>query len=97
MTVMFERPVQVIVCQCIVPCFQPYRVSDDEWSDAGCLREHGHDGDHGPDGPGAVTFRDPPERTGPRVVLQSISAHVWSGTCTRCQSVYHMAVTQMLQ
>lgn len=96
MRVMFERPVQIVLCQCQHPCFLPFRVGDGEdaqWSDTGCLKVKGHEGKCGLDGPGIITYREPPERIGPRVLLREIGENVWAGTCSVCGREYKATVS----
>lgn len=89
MLVLEHRP--IVICQCIPPCFMPFRDEMGEWASVGCLMPTGHEGEHGPDGPGEVIYRDPPARTGFRVVLRKADGlDVWSGHCQRCHRNYSM-------
>ncbi len=96
---LFEhRP--VVICQCVLPCFEPFREGvdvDGPWSEVGCMMPKGHAGDHGMDGTGGITYRDPPKPEGPRVVLRNKNgADIWEGDCHQCQRHYVMAATDML-
>lgn len=95
MAIMLEHP-PVILCQCVLPCFQPFRNADGEWSEVGCLQPTGHEGEHSPDGPGAITYRDPAQHDGPRVVLhrEADRPDWWIGQCRRCERSYNVGTYQ---
>lgn len=97
MTIELERP-PVILCQCVLPCFQPFQTADGAWSEVGCMQPAGHEGDHTPEGPGAITYREPPQHDGPRIVMHRVQegSPMWTGSCRRCERAYVLDVMVQL-
>lgn len=89
---LLER-VPILVCQCVLPCFLPFRTEDGTWSDVGCLLSTGHEGDHSPDGPGELVYRDPPQLLGQRVPMRRVGdSNLYEGHCKKCHRGYSMSV-----